>query len=91
MVNPMVLVYERYITSCDLDFHSLQGKGNILSIKINQGLSSGAIRHTDANTHPIQGITSGISAKRFAGRAVLIFDTEPRPAVTLICHASNSS
>ena len=41
MVNPMVLVYERYITSCDLDFHSLQGKENILSIKINQGLCVG--------------------------------------------------
>ena len=36
MVNPMVLVYERHITSCDLDFHSLQGKENIHSIKINQ-------------------------------------------------------
>jgi hypothetical protein len=41
----MVLVYERHITSCDLDFHSLQGKENILSIKINQGLCVGAIRH----------------------------------------------
>jgi hypothetical protein len=37
----MVLVYERHITSCDLDFHSLQGKENILSIKINQGLCVG--------------------------------------------------
>jgi hypothetical protein len=37
----MVLVYERHITSCDLGFHSLQGKENILSIKINRGLYVG--------------------------------------------------
>ena len=45
----------------------------------------------EQTSHSIQGMTSGISAKRFAGRAVLIFDTEPKSAVTFFCHASNCS
>ena len=51
----MVLVYERHITSCDLDFHSLQGKENILSMKINQGLCVGPFSRYRWPNHLIRG------------------------------------
>ena len=41
--------------------------------------------------HSNHGPCSGISAKMFAGRAVLIFDTPPNRALVSACHAANSS